>query len=1056
MDNWNSWGNPPAQYRSAPLWVWNDLMREEQIAFHLNELKGHGFGGAFVHPRPGLITEYLSEEWFSKWSFALETAKALDMKLYIYDENSYPSGFAGGLVSSRLPDCLATGMSHAVIRAGEDGGAEELRRFLQDRPPVAVFACKAPNEGESFAVTEELTLYPKTQWAARAEWLFVIKLVEPVRTGWLAGFGFVDLLRPEVTEEFVRTTHEAYFSRFGEDFGGAIPALFTDEPYVSAGEVYSSSAKAVPFSFWFVNEFEKLHGYSLLRNLPCVFRNVEGAMFDYPAEKVRYDYYKTIRTLWVKNNIEPISKWCAEHHINWTGHYLEHQWPHCASNTSPSMQSNYEYHDWPAIDMLLSNYLRDRETHSLAMTIHEIRSAANQFGKERTLCELYGAGGWDSTFEDYKRMGDWVLVNGINFINQHLSYSSYAGARKRDHPQSFDWRQPWWNQYTFLNDYIGRVSYMLSQGRMNQRILVLNPSTTGYLVPPEEEVGDLFSGGGTDEIKNPDMTSFLALSQILADGQWDFDYGDEFTLARHAEVLDGKLKVVQQVYDVVLVSGDMRTMLSSTAALLDKYADRGGKILAVGSPGPLIEGLEDCTMYQELSLKWAEISLSDVQDQLSSLLENRIKSDKPFASGFTHMRRELTDGETVYFFVNHSFQSCEATLTLAGKSVRQLNLFSGEEVPIAFVEKQGVVDVPIRLARNQSLMIVVGEAAADVSVPSAVIPEAPQIPVPLQLRQIYREERNVLLLEYCDLRIGGREYSDIKAQTACELVFAERGFQKNPWDNQVQFHNNVMDKNCFYGEDSGFSAVYHFRVAEELRPASLLVTAEQAALCQIRVNGVEVPWIPGEFYLDENFGVAEAAPFLRSGLNEIEVVVDRFDVRMEVEPVYLRGDFDVIAKNGVWVLCPPSVSGEKMSGESYGSAVLLTEPWKTTGMPFYPYSVCYVYEAILESVPERVLLEIAEYEASAISALVNGAEILLHVDGRRPANIARLLKCGENEIVIRVCGTLKNLLGPHFPEKIIRGSAWPDMWRQAPYHEPSAECCDLLPYGLFVNPVLMK
>ena len=29
----NSFRNPPVSHRAAPLWVWNDLMSEEQIAF---------------------------------------------------------------------------------------------------------------------------------------------------------------------------------------------------------------------------------------------------------------------------------------------------------------------------------------------------------------------------------------------------------------------------------------------------------------------------------------------------------------------------------------------------------------------------------------------------------------------------------------------------------------------------------------------------------------------------------------------------------------------------------------------------------------------------------------------------------------------------------------------------------------------------------------------------------------------------------------------------------------------------------------------------------------
>lgn len=61
----------------------------------------------FVHPRPGLITEYLGEEWFGLWQKSLEEAKGLGLLCNIYDENSYPSGFAGGHAPSLAPDTAA-------------------------------------------------------------------------------------------------------------------------------------------------------------------------------------------------------------------------------------------------------------------------------------------------------------------------------------------------------------------------------------------------------------------------------------------------------------------------------------------------------------------------------------------------------------------------------------------------------------------------------------------------------------------------------------------------------------------------------------------------------------------------------------------------------------------------------------------------------------------------------------------------------------------------------------------------------------------------------------
>jgi hypothetical protein len=102
--------DPPAEYRSAPLWVWNNRVTKTQIETQLADFRAHGIGGVFIHPRPGLITPYLSEEWFELCRHAVETGKSLGMKVWIYDENSYPSGFAGGHVPAQMPDSVGLGL----------------------------------------------------------------------------------------------------------------------------------------------------------------------------------------------------------------------------------------------------------------------------------------------------------------------------------------------------------------------------------------------------------------------------------------------------------------------------------------------------------------------------------------------------------------------------------------------------------------------------------------------------------------------------------------------------------------------------------------------------------------------------------------------------------------------------------------------------------------------------------------------------------------------------------------------------------------------------------
>ena len=69
--------------------------------------------------------------------------------------------------------------------------------------------------------------------------------------------------------------------------------------------------------------------------------------------------------------------------------------------------------------------------------LKEAKSAANQMGRERFLCEAYGGGGWNMSLKDFKRHSDWLNVMGVNFMNQHLAHMSFVGVRKYDWPPMF-------------------------------------------------------------------------------------------------------------------------------------------------------------------------------------------------------------------------------------------------------------------------------------------------------------------------------------------------------------------------------------------------------------------------------------------------------------------------------------------------------------------------------------------------------------------------------------------------------------------------------------------
>lgn len=76
--------NPPAEYRSAPLVAWKGEVTEAEIRAQMSKLSAQGIGRGFIHSRPGLITEYVSERWFALCRYAPEQARKLGMQVWTF------------------------------------------------------------------------------------------------------------------------------------------------------------------------------------------------------------------------------------------------------------------------------------------------------------------------------------------------------------------------------------------------------------------------------------------------------------------------------------------------------------------------------------------------------------------------------------------------------------------------------------------------------------------------------------------------------------------------------------------------------------------------------------------------------------------------------------------------------------------------------------------------------------------------------------------------------------------------------------------------------------
>jgi hypothetical protein len=397
---------PDKNYRSIPFWSWNDRLDPDELDRQIREMKSQGMGGFFMHSRDGLETPYLGEEWMTCIRRAVQTAKEAGINAWLYDEDRWPSGFAGGLVAKEIGDeGRAKALTLEAVR-GEIDPDRSLASFVVVLENNFISRLKRIKEKTCLA-DNELGLIFKREICRKSE----------------RGDAYGDNLNPKSVEAFIKTTYERYLKEVGEEFGKTIPGIFTDEPNIFA---WRGDKRALPWTDILPEFFRSRRGYNILEELPYLFFDGEKSC------RIRYDYWRTISELFLESYTKQICRWCQEHNLLFTGHYLYENEFYRGILRTGSFMPYYIYQGVPGID-ILSEFITE------TLTVKQCSSVANQFGKKYVLSELYGCTGWEFTFEGQKWVGEWQYALGVNLRCQHLALYTLRGCRKRDYPPSFNY-----------------------------------------------------------------------------------------------------------------------------------------------------------------------------------------------------------------------------------------------------------------------------------------------------------------------------------------------------------------------------------------------------------------------------------------------------------------------------------------------------------------------------------------------------------------------------------------------------------------------------------------
>ena len=990
--------SPPQQYGTTPFFVWNSRVDTAQISWMMKEYKANDFGGVIIHPRAGLVTPYLSKEWLDMYRFSVQRAKELKMDIWIYDENSYPSGFGGGLVPAQMPESY---------NQGEMLEFKKSDTLPAETNPYYLILKKA---GDQYInITGSVSKEKEKNGS-----YFLFKKTFYNKSPWYGGYSYVDLMAKGVTEKFLEVTMGPYKKVIGDEFGKTVRGVFSDEPNI---EIQNPNSMR-----WTPDLFSRFHatwGYDLQVHLPELFEETGE------WKKIRHNYYQTLLQLFIDRWSIPFSSYTRAKKLEWTGHYWEHEWP--SPNHGPDNMAMYAWPQRPGIDMLFNQFNEEDVNAQFGniRSVKELASVANQLNKRRVLSETYGGAGWELRFEDMKRFGDWEFALGINSMNQHLSYMSLLGARKYDWPQSFSYQTPWWPYYKYLAKYYSRLTMVLASGDQYNELLIIEPTTTAWMYYNYDHQDTVFKWMGNQ---------FQKFITRLEHAQVEYDLGSENIIRDHGKIEQGKFIIGFRKYKTVVLPESMENLDMPTFLLLKKFAESGGRIVQY-SQIKTINGAESPLLEEFYKKNYPGLIKEDSLNDAGILkyFRNGDFNIHQIQTGdLYHYRRKVKDGEIVFISNASLDHASKGTLTMKGADVLLMDLFAGNIFTYPHTSKGNMqmaeYDIPPAGSR---LFFFPKEKKSGYLPYKQIRIHGKTIDVPTKVQC---NLDNSLSIDFCDLKIGDTIFRDQHVYNAADRVFKYYGFNDgDPWNTSVQYKDNTINRDHF-AKGTGFTAIYYFNIAEEINLNTLKAVVENPGLYTVKLNDHVVLPDPVKFWVDKGFRVFEIGKYLHAGINNISISADPMSVYAEIEPVYILGKFGLTTAGKGWDII-------KEQDLKLGS-------WKSMGMPMYGQQVSYTKEINIVKKPvKQWLVQLDQWKGTVATVSVNKKFAGIIALAPYTFDITPFLNNGNNSIEINVIGSLKNVFGP-FHNNPKPGFVSPWSFRYVVGHPPG-KAYDLIDYGLF-------
>jgi len=702
--------------------IWQRGEDEAVIRQEMARIDTSGIKAVCVEARPH--PDFLGPRWWRDIDIIMEEARARRMRVWMLDDDHFPTGHAAGKNADAAPALRRLFLEeHHVDAIGPQDHASILIKpwFVDFRRPmaaegtllaaVAARRCAADNTltGAFVDLTSRVqddVLY----WdVPEGYWRIFLLILSPT-AGSERHQDYINPLVPESVRVLIDVVYEAFYERYGDDFGHTFAGFFSDEPgFYNDREVFDYRSKlgkvgvALPWRDDLLAQLDAAFGGEYRVYLPLLWHDGGER-----TRAVRYTYMDVVSKLYAAHFTQQIGDWCRAHQVEYIGHVLEDNGVHTRLGCGAGHYFRALWgQDMAGLDVVLWQLVPGFDEGPFAGATGEVDGEFFHYGlakmgsslahidakkKGRAMCELFGAYGWREGLKLMKWMTDHLLVRGVNTFVPHAF--SQAEFPDRDCPPHMYARgkNPQYRYYRVLNQYTNRVSHLLSGGHHVASAAVL------YHAEAEWSAREPWAG----------WMPFHKPVRVLMQSQIDCDVLPGDLLIDAATVSEDKLVVADESYHCLIVPYS-ESLPSRLLSCLADLADQGLPLLFIDrlpsfvtdAPERVLDRLSDHREVRRVPLRELASLVRDM-----GFHEIEVQGELPYLH-YYHTRYPDLD---VYLFVNeHPYRSVQTTVDLPANGQPLLyDAFANQVYRSGGAERQGHTSLSLNLDPYESIIVLTG------------------------------------------------------------------------------------------------------------------------------------------------------------------------------------------------------------------------------------------------------------------------------------------------------------------------------------------------------------